>query len=84
MLPIVKDALEREWRAPAQHHGPILQHLAHRQNAIHPGLQPGLFQIIVGCAAPETHRAEQGLRILQRIELDTAMRARIKDAVTLT
>lgn len=82
MLPIVKDALEREWRAPAQHHGPILQHLAHRQNAIHPGLQPGLFQIIVGCAAPETHRAEQGLRILQRIELDTAMRARIKDAVT--
>jgi hypothetical protein len=82
VLPIVQDELEREWRAPAEHHGPILQHLAQRQNPIHPALPPVLLQIIVGCAAPETHRAEQGLRILQRIELDTAMRARIRDAVT--
>ena len=82
VLPIVQDELEYEWRAPAQHHGPILPHLAHRKNVIHPALQPVLFQIIVGCSAPETHTAEQGLRILQRIELDTAMRARITDAVT--
>lgn len=82
VLPVVKDELEREWRAPAQQHGPILQHLAHRQNTIHPALHPILFQIIVGCATPETHRAEQGLRILQRIEMEATMRSRIKDAVT--
>jgi hypothetical protein len=82
VLPIVQEELQREWRAPAQHYGPILQHLAHHQNTIHPALQPVLLQFIVDCAAPKTHRAEQRLRILQRIELDTAVRARITDAVT--
>ena len=78
VLPVVQNELEREWRAPAQHYGPFLQHFT-RQNVIHPALQGVLFEIIVGCAAPETHRAEQGLRILQCIEMDVAMRARLKD-----
>ena len=82
VMPVVRAELELEWRAPAQQYGPFLQHFAHRQDVIHPQLQPVLFEIIVGCAAAETHRAEQGLRILQRIEMDADMRARVKDAVT--
>lgn len=82
VVPIVQEELKQEWHATAQQYDGLLQHLAHRQNVIHPLLKPVLFETIAACATPETHRAEQGLRILQRIDLDAAMRSRIKNIFT--
>ena len=70
VLPIVRRALEQEWRTPGPSHPDFLYRYSHNDTAIQPALQNIIFAIIAGPEPNDLTKLERGLQLVSRLDLN--------------